>query len=80
MLQFSRTGACSQSTGPRISAWQVVHISPTELPLLSALPLVIDPCGLWQVVQLSRSASCSSLSMKLMNFSQRSIFLVPTIG
>ena len=25
VVQFSRTGACSHSIGPRISAWQLVH-------------------------------------------------------
>ena len=24
--QFSRTGGCSQRNGPRLSAWQVVHV------------------------------------------------------
>src|SRR5688500_17044257 len=63
VVQLSRTGACSQSTGPRISAWHVVHISPTELPLLSALTLVIDPCGLWQDVHAilpSRTGMCAT--------------------
>src|SRR4029453_16216481 len=47
VAQFSLTGACSHSTGPRISVWQVVQLSTTELPTLSALTLLIDPCGLW---------------------------------
>src|SRR6188508_2718168 len=47
VAQFSRTGACSHSTGPRISAWQVTQLSATELPVRSALTLLIEPCGLW---------------------------------
>src|SRR5436190_17590842 len=47
VVQFSRTGACSHSMGPRISAWQVTQLSFTELPTLSAFTLLIEPCGLW---------------------------------
>ena len=46
VVQLSRTGACSHSIGPRISVWHVVHSSVTELPVRSALTLLIDPCGL----------------------------------
>ena len=35
LRQFSRTGACSQSTGPRISAWQLRQLSATEVPVRS---------------------------------------------
>src|SRR5688572_1921646 len=48
VVQLSLTGACSHSIGPRISAWQEVHNSPTEVPVFNPLTLVIDPCGLWQ--------------------------------
>src|SRR6187397_1024090 len=47
VAQFSRTGACSKSVGPRISVWQLVHNSATELPVFKFLTLLIDPCGLW---------------------------------
>ncbi len=53
VVQFSRTGACSNSIGPRISAWHVVQLSFTELPTLSAFTLLIDPCGLWHDEQVS---------------------------
>ena len=46
VAQFSRTGACSHSTGPRISVWQVVQLSAIELPVRSALTLLMDPWGL----------------------------------
>src|SRR3954454_17971762 len=48
VTQLSRTGVCSKSIGPRISAWQLVQLSTTELPVFSALTLLIEPCGLWQ--------------------------------
>src|SRR5205809_8086979 len=48
VAQFSRTGACSKSIGPRISVWQLVHSSATELPVFRFLTLLIEPCGLWQ--------------------------------
>src|SRR5262245_61192811 len=63
VAQFSLTGACSQSIGPRISAWQLVHNSPTELPTFSALTLLIDPCGLWHDVHVilpSRTGMCAT--------------------
>src|SRR5262245_56242575 len=47
VAQFSRTGACSQRTGPRISVWQLVQLSAIELPTRRFLTLLIDPCGLW---------------------------------
>ena len=37
VAQFSRTGACSHRTGPRISVWQLTHSSATELPVLQLL-------------------------------------------
>jgi hypothetical protein len=43
---LAQPGACSNSIGPRISAWQLVHSSFTELPTLRFLTLLIDPCGL----------------------------------
>ena len=46
VAQFSRTGVCSNSIGPRISAWQLVQLSLTEFPVLRALTFAIDPCGL----------------------------------
>ena len=47
VAQLSRTGACSHSIGPRISVWQLVQLSTTELPTFSALTLLMEPCGLW---------------------------------
>src|SRR5262245_3740150 len=52
VAQFSFTGACSHSIGARISAWQLVQSSLTELPTLSAFTLLIDPCGLWHDVHV----------------------------
>ena len=46
VAQFSRTGACSHNTGPRISVWQLMQDSATELPTFNAFTLLIDPCGL----------------------------------
>src|SRR3954470_18318586 len=63
VAQFSRTGACSHIIGPRISAWQLTHSSPTELPVLSALTFVIDPCGLWHELHdifPSRTGMCAT--------------------
>src|SRR6478736_6694262 len=39
--------ACSNSQGPRFSAWQEVQDSLIELPVFSSRTLVV-PCGLWQ--------------------------------
>src|SRR3954447_6302978 len=47
VAQFSRTGACSHSIGPRISVWQLMQSSATELPVLRFFTLLIEPCGLW---------------------------------
>src|SRR5262249_33047751 len=52
VVQFSRTGSCSHSTGPRISVWQLVQASLTELPTLRFLTLLIDPCGLCHELQV----------------------------
>src|SRR6476620_5846354 len=63
VVQFSRTGACSHSIGPRISAWHVSHSSLTELPTLSALTLLIEPCGLWHDehdIEPSRTGMCAT--------------------
>ena len=63
VAQFSRTGACSHSIGPRISAWQLMQLSPTELPTLSALTLLIEPCGLWHDehdILPSRTGMCAT--------------------
>src|SRR5262245_50886273 len=63
VAQLSFTGACSQSIGPRISAWQLIQSSLTELPTLSALTLLIDPCGLWQEehdILPSRTGMCAT--------------------
>ena len=63
VAQFSLTGACSQSIGPRISAWQLMQLSLTELPTLSALTLLMDPCGLWHDehdILPSRTGMCAT--------------------
>src|SRR5262245_18949056 len=63
VAQFSRTGACSKSTGPRISVWQVMHSSATELPDLSAFTLVVEPCELWHdehAILPSRTGMCAT--------------------
>ena len=63
VAQFSRTGACSHSTGPRISVWQLVQLSATELPVFSALTLLIEPCGLWHDehdILPSRTGMCAT--------------------
>ena len=63
VAQFSRTGACSHSIGPRISVWQLMQLSATELPTLSALTLLIEPCGLWHVAHAilpSRTGMCAT--------------------
>src|SRR5436190_23877967 len=73
VAQFSRTGACSYSIGPRISAWQVSHSSPTELPVLSALTFVNEPCGLWHDVQFifpSRTGMCATARSVLVTCSR----------
>src|SRR4051812_50090332 len=62
VAQFSRTGACSKSIGPRISVWQLVQSSATELPVLRFLTLLIEPCGLWQELHdilPSRTGMCA---------------------
>src|SRR4051794_717732 len=63
VAQFSRTGACSKSIGPRISVWQLVHSSATELPVFRFLTLLIEPCGLWQELHdilPSRTGMCAT--------------------
>src|SRR5688572_8661196 len=63
VAQFSRTGVCSHSTGPRISVWHVVQLSTTELPVRSAFTLLIEPCGLWQLehdILPSRTGICAT--------------------
>src|SRR6476659_7635473 len=63
VAQFSRTGACSNSIGPRISVWQLVHSSATELPVLRFLTLLIEPWGLWQELHdilPSRTGMCAT--------------------
>src|SRR5262245_17842516 len=63
VAQFSRTGVCSNSIGPRISVWQLVHSSATELPVFRFLTLLIDPCGLWQDehdILPSRTGMCAT--------------------
>src|SRR5689334_14355690 len=63
VVQLSFTGACSQSIGPRISAWQLMHVSDTELPTRSALTLLMDPCGLWHEehsILPSRTGMCAT--------------------
>src|SRR6185436_11827004 len=63
VAQFSRTGACSHNTGPRISVWQLIHSSETELPVFRFLTLLIDPCGLWHDehdILPSRTGMCAT--------------------
>ena len=63
VVQFSRTGACSHRIGPRISVWQLVQLSTTELPTFSALTLLMEPCGLWhdeQDILPSRTGMCAT--------------------
>src|SRR6185436_9528324 len=63
VAQFSFTGACSHSIGPRISVWQLVQLSTTELPTLSAFTLLMEPCGLWHVAHSilpSRTGMCAT--------------------
>src|SRR4029077_11775995 len=60
---ISRPGACSKSIGPRISVWQLVHSSATELPVFRFLTLLIEPCGLWQELHdilPSRTGMCAT--------------------
>src|SRR3954464_5486196 len=62
-VQFSRTGVCSHSVGPRISAWHEVQVSLTVLPIFSALTLLIEPCGLWHDehdILPSRTGMCAT--------------------
>ena len=73
VVQFSRTGACSKSTGPRISVWQVVQNSETELPVFRFLTLVIEPCGLWHELQdilPSRTGMCATARSVLVTCSR----------
>src|SRR6187397_2859886 len=73
VVQLSRTGACSHRTGPRISAWQLVQLSPIELPTLSALTLLMDPCGLWhdeQDILPSRTGICATARSVLMTWAR----------
>src|SRR4051812_27628103 len=63
VAQFSRTGACSNSIGPRISVWQLVQSSATELPVLRFLTLLVEPCGLWHELHAilpSRTGMCAT--------------------
>src|SRR5262245_48165038 len=63
VAQFSRTGACSKSVGPRISVWQLVQSSATELPVFRFLTLLIEPCGLWHELHAilpSRTGMCAT--------------------
>src|SRR3954454_23016330 len=63
VAQFSRTGACSKSIGPRISVWQLVHDSATEFPVFRFLTLLIEPCGLWHDehdILPSRTGMCAT--------------------
>ena len=63
VAQFSRTGACSKSTGPRISVWQLVQSSATELPYFRFLTLLIEPWGLWHDehdILPSRTGMCAT--------------------
>src|SRR5262245_62279278 len=63
VAQLSRTGVCSQTTGPRISVWQLVQLSTIELPTRSDFTLLIDPCGLWQLehdILPSRTGMCAT--------------------
>src|SRR4029453_7895465 len=71
VAQFSRTGACSHSIGPRISVWHEVQLSATELPTLSAFTLLIEPCGLWQELHdifPSRTRMCATARSVLATF------------
>jgi hypothetical protein len=47
--QSSATGACSQSRGPRLSAWQLKQVW-LSVGLFS-IATVVEPCGLWQSLQ-----------------------------
>ena len=63
VAQLSRTGACSHSMGPRISAWQLMQLSSTVLPVRSAFTLLIEPCGLWHEehdILPSRTGMCAT--------------------
>src|SRR5262245_6128195 len=63
VTQLSLTGACSHTTGPRISAWQLVQLSTTELPAFSAFTFEIEPCGLWHeehAILPSRTGMCAT--------------------
>src|SRR6185295_1678622 len=63
----------SHSIGPRISVWQLVHSSPTELPTLRFFTLLMDPCGLWQEVQdilPSRTGMCATARSVLLTCSR----------
>src|SRR5262249_35965340 len=73
VAQFSRTGAWSHSIGPRISAWHVMHSSPTELPVFRFLTLVSDPCGLWHdehSILPSRTGMCATARSVLVTCSR----------
>ena len=48
--QSSATGACSHSSGPRLSAWQLKQVW-FSVGLFS-IAVVVEPCGLWQSLQL----------------------------
>ena len=47
--QSSVTGACSQSRGPRLSAWQLKQVW-LSVGLFS-IATVVEPCALWQSLQ-----------------------------
>src|SRR6185369_12450450 len=73
VAQFSRTCACSNSIGPRISLWQLVHDSATELPVFRFLTLMIEPCGLWQELHdilPSRTGICATARSVLLTCSR----------
>src|SRR6187397_88140 len=73
VAQFSRTGACSNSMGPRISVWHVVQSSATELPVFRFLTLLIEPCGLWHELHVSlpsRTGMCATARSVLATWSR----------
>src|ERR1035437_8070748 len=61
MQPSARSGACSKTNGPRLSAWQLMHGSSLALAVSTCrgrAPLAQvgwnDPCGLWQSVQFMK--------------------------
>ena len=66
-------GRVLDSIGPRISVWQLVHSSATELPVLRFLTLLIEPCGLWQELHdilPSRTGMCATARSVLVTWSR----------